>query len=329
MADSTSPDSPLEAAAGAAGPHITEAFELLGNETRLAILLALWEAYTPYTEDDPISFSELRERVGVRDSGQFNYHLGKLTGHYVEETEDGYELRSPGLNIVQAVIAGTGLTQETMSPTEVQISCTACGAPTEISYENSSVIHACTECDGYFGDGVIAAWPLDPAGLDDRHPAEIYAAGHIAAIRTIFSFVRGVCPSCSGGVKESLQICDSHAVEDEGVCPTCGAREKARVRWVCSICKEAGTYNLGAAVFDQPVVHAFLHEQGIDLFEHVDDPESAVRVMDFARRQEFEIVSENPLRVRVTMPGTEANLDLTVNQELELIDATQMDRDRD
>ena len=36
-----SSESPLEAATGAVGPAAARAFELLGNETRLAILLAL------------------------------------------------------------------------------------------------------------------------------------------------------------------------------------------------------------------------------------------------------------------------------------------------
>ena len=55
-----------------------DAFALIGNETRLAILEALWAA-----DERPVSFSELRRAVGMRDSAQFNYHLQKLTGHFV------------------------------------------------------------------------------------------------------------------------------------------------------------------------------------------------------------------------------------------------------
>jgi hypothetical protein len=40
MVDRSPVDSPLDTAAGAAGPAATEAFALLANETRLAILLA-------------------------------------------------------------------------------------------------------------------------------------------------------------------------------------------------------------------------------------------------------------------------------------------------
>jgi hypothetical protein len=56
------------------------AFRLLSDETRVGILRGLWEA-----SNDAVSFSELRERVGTPDSGQFNYHLGKLREHFVSK----------------------------------------------------------------------------------------------------------------------------------------------------------------------------------------------------------------------------------------------------
>ena len=79
-----------------------DAFALIGNETRLSILEALWRA-----DDGPVRFSVLNEMVGMRDSAQFNYHLGKLTDQYVRKTEDGYELRTAGAKVVRAVLAGS------------------------------------------------------------------------------------------------------------------------------------------------------------------------------------------------------------------------------
>lgn len=71
MTDSTVSESPLEAAAGTAGPHAVEAFELLSDETRLAILLTLWENYDPHAEDNSVPFSTLYDRVNMGDSGTF------------------------------------------------------------------------------------------------------------------------------------------------------------------------------------------------------------------------------------------------------------------
>lgn len=101
IVDSSSTDSPLEAAAGAVGPRAIEMFSILGNETRLSIMVTLQEAYEPYADYNAVAFSELPARVGMRDSGQFNHHLDKLAGHFIKSAEDGYELRpadphSPG-----------------------------------------------------------------------------------------------------------------------------------------------------------------------------------------------------------------------------------------
>lgn len=89
-------------------PH--EAFAVLGNETRLAIVLALEET------DDPIAYSELKRQVGVYDSGRFNYHLEKLLGHFVERTEGGYRPRVVGTRAARAVTAGTFATRRSSAP---------------------------------------------------------------------------------------------------------------------------------------------------------------------------------------------------------------------
>ncbi|WP_436908077.1 ArsR/SmtB family transcription factor [Halosimplex marinum] len=71
-----------------------EAFELLGDETRLAILRTLADA------DEPLTFTRLRERCGVTDSGRFSYHLRRLCEYFVRETADGYELGPAGSRVI-------------------------------------------------------------------------------------------------------------------------------------------------------------------------------------------------------------------------------------
>lgn len=78
-----------------------EAFAVLGNETRLAILLALNRS------DGELAYSELKRQVGVYDSGRFNYHLDKLLGHFIDGTEGGYRLRDIGRRAAQAVVSET------------------------------------------------------------------------------------------------------------------------------------------------------------------------------------------------------------------------------
>jgi hypothetical protein len=74
------------------------ALALLGNETRIAILRAIASA-----DEERVPFSTLRERVGVDDSGQFNYHLNKLAGRYVRRTADGYALRQAGTDALDVI----------------------------------------------------------------------------------------------------------------------------------------------------------------------------------------------------------------------------------
>lgn len=75
---------------------VTDALEVLGNEIRMGILRELAEA------DGSLAFSELRKRVGVHDSGKFNYHLTKLCSYFVRETADGYELGHAGTRVIAA-----------------------------------------------------------------------------------------------------------------------------------------------------------------------------------------------------------------------------------
>jgi len=63
-----------------------DAFAAIGHEIRVHTVEAL---ATTDRADRPVSFSELRSRVGTSDSAKFNYHLGELVGHFVERPTRG------------------------------------------------------------------------------------------------------------------------------------------------------------------------------------------------------------------------------------------------
>lgn len=83
-------------------PDPAEAFDLLGDETRLAILRALADRQRECPDEPSLTFTELRERAGVGDSGLFNYHLEKLVGRFVRDTGEGYELGYAGRQVVRS-----------------------------------------------------------------------------------------------------------------------------------------------------------------------------------------------------------------------------------
>lgn len=330
-------ESPLDAAAGTTTTHVTDAFKLLSDETRLAILLALWDEHDPLRTDDSVNFSELYDRVGASDSGNFTYHLNKLVGHFVEEAADGYRLRNAGLKIVQATIAGAGLEERTLPSTETEMSCHRCGARVEISYENEYLYHICTECEGNTGRnfpkerpvGTLMMFDFDPSGLADRTPGEVFVAGTIKSLREFGSLLRGICPECSGPVEESVHICEDHEAPPGEACRSCGTRDEVRVRYVCSVCKHGDSYPVHAAIYDHPAVVAFCYEHGIEDTYSLDDPEACGELWSHLLNREYTLVSKTPVRIRIGVPGDGETLHLTLDENLTVIETTQEDRETD
>ncbi|MFB6095368.1 MAG: hypothetical protein ABEJ71_02810 [Halodesulfurarchaeum sp.] len=107
-------------------PALTTAFELLSDETRIRIIRELYRcgegqrgpegrdgAGGPELGDGHLPFSTLKERVGVRDSGQFNYHLARLKGVYVRQTAHGYELSPEGRAVARLFLESGSLEPDT------------------------------------------------------------------------------------------------------------------------------------------------------------------------------------------------------------------------
>lgn len=307
MADSDATASPLEAAAGAAGSHVADAFELLANETRLAILLALWEVYDPHEGDDTVPFSELRDQVGIRDSGQFNYHLGKLEDRFVRKADQGYTLRRNGLLLVQSIIAGTGIEEPALEPTEIDIPCEECGALTAVTYDNVYVYQVCTECDGGgFGadhpTGALKAWTFEPTGLMNRTAEEIFTASTVKNLGRIALRFEEICPECSGSVEWTLDVCEDHDDASDGPCPSCGRAELAVVQETCTVCKSAGHGTPGIKVLLHPSVISFFYNHGVEVgFTGDTGFGDIVRTLDLVEGFEEALVSADPLRLSITI----------------------------
>jgi hypothetical protein len=323
MDDRNATDSPLESAVGAAGPGAVDAFERVGDETRLAILLALWEAYEPFADDNTLSFSELLDRVGYETSGNFSYHLQKLEGHFVESTADGYRLKQAGHRLVRAVIAGRGLTDETLPPTEIDLECQLCGGPLAVTYEDEQLYTVCTECEGRFASdsetprGAIMQFAFDPAGLSRSAPEEIFAASVLRAVGKFTMQMGGLCPDCSGPVDGSIHVCEAHA--PDGICRNCGRRDEIQARWVCTTCKNTGHGPPGPNLVLHPRVVAFYAERGLEIGYVANDFESVVQMLTAMSKHEQEVVSTEPIRVRVTIRYAGDRLRVIVDETMQVV----------
>lgn len=185
-----------------------DAFAVLGNETRMDILQELGEA------DGPLSFSELRHRVGVRDSGQFNYHLNKLVGHFIENSDQGYDLRQAGRRVIEAVLSGAVTEAPVVERTQIDWTCHYCGAPSlTMNYRQEQVGTYCSQCEGTYqgsSEATEGALPaeqdrlgytdLPPAGVHGRTPKEVLETALTWYHSEMVTVSRGICPRCSGPV---------------------------------------------------------------------------------------------------------------------------------
>lgn len=327
MADTEMPESPLEAAAGTAGSDAATAFALLADETRLAILLALWEEYDPHSDDD-VPFTKLFERTGYADRGNFSYHLEKLEGQFVSQQTErgGYELTTTGLKLVRAVIAGTGVNDATREPSEIEQACPLCGAGTAVSYRDGLVFWACTECDGVAPDeietdGALGLIEFESAGLADWTPEELRAASMLAARQKGRSLFNGLCPTCSGPADGWLQCCPEH--DSAGICAHCGRQYGMLARFQCRICEEYGVASPKRLALFHPAVIAFYDAHGVSTRLQAEDFESALRVYDLIDAHELEQVSEDPPRVTVTASLDGDEIHLTFDETATVIDVTR------
>lgn len=316
--------------------HASESFKLLGNQTRMAILLALWEAEEPYshgtwdpTEGNTVSFAELRKRVGMRDSGQFNYHLGKLEGHFVEDGPDGYQLRPAGKKIVRAVIASAGFDEASLEPTEIDLACTNCGSPTAVTFQNQRLYHVCTACEGEFvlsdnhPPGVLSAWLANPAALRDRTPEEVHSVLKTEARHHFSLRHAGICPECSGRCDPTLDICEDHRPESDQPCPACGRQTESTAVFVCTVCKHATLTHVQLCGLSHPAVISFFYERGIEVGHGLDTLARVKLLYEIKEGVEPEVVSTDPPRVRVPFRYEGDELALIFDKHLDVVEVSE------
>lgn len=298
-----------------------EAFAVLGNETRMEILQEL------ATSDEPISFSELRDRVGVSDSGQFNYHLDKLTGHFLEGTDDGYSLRRAGERVVESVLSGAVTEAPRIEPTTIDRECPLCGASVRVSYQQEWAAMACTECEGVYGgsgatedveaeameQGYLGGQPLPPAGIEDRTPAEVLEAADTWSSVETLAASTGLCPRCSAKLDRSLRVCENHDAGD-GLCEECDYRHAVQIDRSCTNCPYHGE---GAAVIGIAAntdLLAFQTSHGLNPV--LPTTEFYDTMLDY----DEEIASTDPFEARFTWTADGDSITLTIDEKPSVID---------
>lgn len=336
MAERDSTETLIEAVAEVPDERVIQAFSLLGDETRMAIILALAEASAPLNKEvwnptgrNALTFSELRARVGTSDPGNFNYHLGKLEGQFIQQTEDGYELLPSGNRIVKTVISIAGFEVAALPRTEIDLVCPNCGAPTVITHQRQRMYHLCTECDGnvVVGDqhpsGILSGVMLDPAVLRNRTPEEIVLAQYGWKFYSFALALEGICIMCSGSITGSLHVCDEHNAEIDGPCPACGYIYEATGQFVCTVCAHTMLWGIVPLGVIHPAGIAFCWQRGLELGFGDNDLEILERLFELFGNSEVEIRSVEPPVGRVTLRDEGDELAITFDSSLNVVDVNR------
>ncbi|WP_290818671.1 helix-turn-helix domain-containing protein [Halovivax sp.] len=274
-----------------------EAFELLAHETRFAILEALNDA------DGPVAFSELRAAVGADDPGGFNYHLRKLTGRFVRDGDDGYEIAGPGRQVVGAVLSGVYTYRLDADPVSMPAACLGCGGDMETRFDETAVRMVCLSCDTTFHPiaippGVLEGWPRErtPDAID-RWVRHIRQTAEL-----------GLCYTCGGRTRRRVDPLDEDAPAHllrldlaavvENWCGRCGAHWREFP---------------AAGVLAKPSVIAFHHEHGLDV------QKTPFWELDWLETGVSSIAAADPLRVEVPIEIEDETLVVTTDDELSVV----------
>jgi hypothetical protein len=312
----------LDAVAETVGEQAIEAIKALANETRLAILIALWDAQDPSRitsedEDMALSFSTLRERLGRPDSGQFNYHLKQLVGPFVDQSEEGYTLTTPAEQILHTILAGTLTDAPSYDGEPVDVGCYQCGAPTVVDYEDGMLTQRCTSCEGVVRGpssppGTLSQTYFPPAGLRNRTPPEFFRAYSTWDHHRWMSLVKGVCPDCSGSRTATLHVCEAHDTADGGVCENCGQIWDPQWAFVCDVCKLDMHVPGFPPIFADSGVRGFLYEHGRD---HTALAEAGAFAELIDSIEAVDVIAGDPVKLRVTVELDGDRLTVTLDDD--------------
>jgi len=282
-------------------------FELLADETRLAIVQELAaERYSNWRWSG-MSFAQLRRAVGVEDAGNFSYHLQKLCGPLVAKDGDEYYLLNPGLEIVGAVESGryAGPSESVCAETRYDCPYPDCESAIEAVYEDQYFRLRCP--DHHIFSGTI----VPPVVAAEHSPDRLVEITTLDMRQEIQRARNGVCPNCWGPVDVTLPAVDPGLpAQIEPQLPD----DTVLVAFGCQHCGLSFEIPPGACVVDHPAVVAFYHDHGERLRGR---PYIA---LPFCALGRADLESTDPVRVRIDVELDGEILALWLDDEANVVE---------
>jgi hypothetical protein len=271
-----------------------DAFAALADPKRVAILEALWQA-----DGDGATFSELREAVDIRDSGQFNYHLTKLADRFVRKTDEGYRLTLAGRHVVGSLLVGAYTMRGSTDPIPLDDPCPFCDGTWTFRYENERVSIDCDDC----GVGIQLDVPPGVFAGHDREELPDVAKRYVRLKLQTAS--EGFCPLCEYHVEPEVVEETETNLENPGT---------PLVTYECDRCGETVLAELGTALAEHPHVVSFFDDHGVDT--------SAAPLSQFvATGGRTEVRRREPLEVAVTYECDDETLTVVVDEQFTVLSA--------
>jgi hypothetical protein len=245
-----------------------DTFSLLANKHRTAIMRALaapgedghdpagltdHQVYAADAVGPPTkSYSELKAATGIRDNGQFNYHLNELLGTFVRKVDDRYRLTWLGL--LADHMAATKLeTDDVGRSFDADADCLACGATLRAVYTDEQFFElSCPDCGVGYEQMHVAA-----RGVEGHTDTGLLRAVASRAHHERGIFATGVCPRCSGPVERRV-VLPPDADQAQTV-------PQPLVYCRCTACHAPDFPTVGGLLLAHPAVVGFYHDHGVDL----------------------------------------------------------------
>ncbi|SFS47983.1 winged helix-turn-helix domain-containing protein [Halostagnicola kamekurae] len=258
-----------------------DAFRVLSHDVRLIALVALEDAQTADSfAADPVSYSELADRVDDyhaeafdRDAGNFDYHLRKLReAGFISRVDGGYRIRQAGVQVVRAIRAGDITDRGGFETVTIDEPCPYCGGTSAITLEDDWLFIHCLDCVGAFAQdeslpaGTLAGFEVSPTGIRNREPLEAFRTAFRMGMQVHRLFAAGICPECSGTTTtHTLETCPAHDPGGSGVCPECGRTTEEFFAISCDVCQRSLMSFPAIVVATDPHVIAVMYERGRDV----------------------------------------------------------------
>lgn len=280
---------------------------LVGNEIRAAIIRVFGDARLEQRSRPTLSFSEIRSAIDedVRSS-QFNYHLQKLVGNFLEKTESGYRLRPEGHALYKRIAAGTFNRREAPPTLDAGFECHHCDTDVEARFDDGLARIQCPDC-GYLYE--VATIPPGAVTTEEGHleldQVAMYAQQEHLAV------ARGVCPTCGSSLTSALMDPEETPFES-------GSRDTIAVYRSCTHCTEERYLSVGEVLLADTELVAFCQTHGDDVLD------MPLWEVEFAATDRWVTVEETePWRVALTVSYNDATLRIVVDEGLDVVSRTR------